>query len=153
MIGALVAKHNVQKAFRQLNQKRLSDFMAGWAEDGQFHYPGELSVSGSFLGRAKVEGWFEHFFTHFASINFSLNHICVENIFDVTGNNNLVAQWRVELITQSGSKVENVGINLIKIRNRKVTEVRDFFFYMERLPMGWGENNWRSRTDVITVGP
>ena len=139
MIGSIVAKKKLESGFRHLCDKNLDKFMADWSENGVFHYPGQLSVSGTFRGKADIKNWFQNMMDHYESIEFKLNHICVENLFDVTGNNNLIAQWTVNLINNEGSKVSNVGANLVRIESRKIVEVRDFFYYPERLAIGWCE--------------
>ena len=139
MIGAIVAKQQVNQAFSLLNQKRLDSFLSGWSDDALFHYPGQLTVSGTFAGREAIHSWFNVFFEQFSHIHFQLKHICVENLFDVVGNNNVIAYWDVALTNTQGLAVANTGTNLIKIRGRKVIEVRDFFFHQERLAQGWNE--------------
>lgn len=141
MIGALVAKQQVKTAFEYLNRKDLDAFLAGWDKHAIFMYPGQLSVSGQFFGQAEIRDWFAGFFRQFSSIQFQLKHTCVENLMDITGNNTVLANWDIKLTNRHGLDVENTGANLIRIRNRKVVEVQDFFFYQERLARGWSEGN------------
>jgi len=141
MIGSLVAKKKLESAFRLLGEKNLTKFMADWSEDSVFHYPGQLSVSGTFQGKENIRRWFQNTMNHFEIIDFQLNHVCVENIFDVAGTNNLIAQWTVNLTNKDGVKVTNVGANLVRIKSRRIVEVRDFFFYQEKLAIGWGEQS------------
>ncbi|OUS26180.1 hypothetical protein A9Q99_19585 [Gammaproteobacteria bacterium 45_16_T64] len=139
MLASMIAKHKVKQSFVALNNHDLQSLSADWHDDIQFMYPGALSVSGTVTGKPEVSRWFDNMMMQFPEIRFSVNHVCIENLFDMTGTNNVVAQWGVELTNKSGIKVENVGINLIKIRHRKVVEIRDFFYYPERLPIGWEE--------------
>ncbi|MEE2732332.1 MAG: nuclear transport factor 2 family protein [Pseudomonadota bacterium] len=148
MIGSLVARHQVKQAFSQLNQKNLEGFLSGWHEEAVFQYPGQLSVSGTFTGRDAIQCWFAGFFERFPRIQFQLKHVCVENLFDLAGNNNVIAYWDVALTNREGRAVENTGTNLIKIRGRKVVEVQDFFFYPERLALGWNETAPATRVPV-----
>jgi len=139
MIGALIARQQVKQAFACLNRKDIDAFLAGWDKDATFKYPGVLSVSGSYSGQAAIQSWFTGFFQQFSRIQFELKHICVENLFDVSGNNTVIANWDIKLTNRHGLDVENSGVNLIRIRNRRVVEVQDFFFYQERLSLGWSE--------------
>ncbi len=139
MIGSIIAKSKLRKTFNALNNHDLDTFISGWHENGTFIYPGDLSVSGTFQGKDTVRGWFENLFRQFPEIQFTLNHICVDRLFDMTGTNTIAAQWDIEVTNRSGIKTQNIGINIIKIRNGKVIEVRDFFFYPERLKIGWEE--------------
>lgn len=151
MIGSLIARHQVKRAFSHLNQKNLNGFLSAWNEQAVFQYPGQLSVSGSFAGRPAIEGWFAGFFEQFTRIHFQVRHVCVENLFDVAGNNNVIAYWDVQLTNRDGIDVENTGTNLIKIRQRKVVEVQDFFFYQERLAVGWNETCSATGTAVTSA--
>ena len=139
MIGAIIAKSRLRKAFNALNNHDLDAFISGWREDGTFIYPGDFSVSGTFQGKDAVRGWFENFFRQFPEIQFTVNYVCVDRLFDMTGTNTIAAQWDIDLTNKSGTKLQNIGINVIKLRGGKVTEVRDFFFYPERLKIGWEE--------------
>ena len=141
MIGALVAKYQVKQAFKHMGEKNLDKFLQGWHEQATFMYPGELSVSGTYQGLDQIRPWFDYMFQHFKEIEFRVKHICVDNLFDLSGNNLVIASWDVHLLNVQGKRVENTGTNIIRIENRKVVEVQDFFFFAERLPIGWNEVN------------
>ncbi len=140
MIGALIAKAAVKKTFSSLNQKDLNNFIKGWHDDAVFHYPGDLSVSGTYAGKAIIKAWFEKMFNQFSSIKFTPTHICVENLFDVLGNNTLIVQVDIRLTNKYGVLVENSGAIFLRIKHGKVMAVRDYFFYPERLAIGWAES-------------
>lgn len=53
------------------------------------------------------------------------------------GNNRVVVQVDVALTNKSGVQVENYALIFLKIRQRKVVAARDYFFYQERLAIGW----------------
>lgn len=139
MIGSIIAKSQIRKSFNALNNHDLNTLMSAWHEDGSFIYPGNLSVSGSFSGKDEVRSWFERFFRQFREIRFTVNHVCVDRLFDVTGTNTVATQWNIDLTNSSGTTVQNIGVNVIKVRGGKVVEVRDFFFYPERLKIAWEE--------------
>ena len=139
MIGAIIAKSNTRKAFNALNKHDIETFMSLWHEDGSYIYPGNVSVSGAHQGKNAVRSWFERFFQQFPEIQFTLNNICVDRIFDMTGKNTVITEWTIEYTNNSGTKVQNLGIDIIKISGGKVIEVRAFFFYPERLKDAWGE--------------
>jgi ketosteroid isomerase-like protein len=139
MIGSIIAKSQVLKSFNALNNRDLDAFLSAWHDNGTFIYPSDLSVSGTFQGKQAVRNWFDNFFRQFPEIKFTVNHICVDRLFDITGTNTIAAQWNIEVTNKSGLKVQNIGINVIKIDRGKITEARDFFFYPERLKNGWEE--------------
>jgi ketosteroid isomerase-like protein len=140
MIGTLFAKTKIHQAFRALNEKDLEAFLANWSEDVVFHYPGNLTVSGTFSGKDAVRKWFISFFDRMQRIKFTVHHVCAENMFDMFGNNTIAAQWTIRVRSAEGIETENMGINLIKIKWGRVVEVRDFFFYPERGYIAWAES-------------
>ncbi len=139
MIGAIIAKSNTRKAFKALNNHDIETFMSLWHEDGSYTYPGNVSASGTHQGKDAVRSWFERFFQQFPEIQFTLNNICVDRIFDMTGKNTVITDWTIEYTNNSGTKVQNIGIDVVKISGGKVIEIRAFFFYPERLKDAWGE--------------
>ena len=140
MIGSLVAKLVLTRAFRALNNRNLNAFLGGWHQDAQFHYTGDLKVSGTVIGKMAVRSWFENMLDQYPQIHFSVRHICVENLMDLLGNNTIAAQVNVNLTNKDNITVTNSAIVFIRLKFGKVVEVRDYFFYPERLAIGWGES-------------
>jgi ketosteroid isomerase-like protein len=138
MIGALVAKKAIAGAFEAMNRHDLPKFMSAWRDDGVFIYPGEIYASGTFRGKAAVEGWFRKFFEQFPRIHFDLQDICVRNIFAFTGTNVIAVHWNIHLTNREGRVGENSGVTVITVKGGKVVHVKDFIFDL-------GENfkrNW-----------
>lgn len=128
MIGALVAKKALAKAFDALNRHDLPAFMAAWREDGTFVYPGEIPESGAFQGKSAVEGWFRRFFEQFPSIEFHVQAICVKNIMDVLGTNVVAVHWDLDLKNRDGRAGKNSGVTVVSIERGRVYFVKDFIF-------------------------
>jgi ketosteroid isomerase-like protein len=141
MIGALVAKKAVARAFDALNSHDLPKFMSTWRDDGVFVYPGEIPESGTFQGKGAVEGWFRRFFEQFPEITFDLQDLCVRNIFDLAGTNVVTAHWNIRLTNRDGRAGQNSGVTVVSIERGKVFRVKDFIFDL-------GENfrrNWSAQ--------
>jgi ketosteroid isomerase-like protein len=139
MIGALVAKKAIAQGFDAMNRHDLPKFMAAWHNDGTFIYPGKISQSGTFKGKAAVEGWFRSFFIQFPTIRFQIQNICVKNIFDLRGTNVLTAHWDVNLKNRHGIEVNNSGVTVITIKGGKVLVAKDFLFHLgENFKLAWG---------------
>lgn len=139
MIGALIAKAAVKKTFSSLNQKDLTRFLKDWHDDAVFQYPGDLSVSGTYEGKAMITTWFEKMFSQFSSIHFTPRHICVENLFDVLGSNTLIVQVDIQLTNKHGVEIENSAAIFLRLKHGKVVAARDYFFFPERLATGWAD--------------
>ncbi len=138
MIGALIAKKAIAKAFEAMNRHDLSEFMSGWRNDGVFIYPGEIPASGTFQGKSAVEGWFRNFFDQFPKIQFDVQDICVRNIFALTGNNVIAVHWNIHLTNRNGREGQNSGVTVITIKGGKVLLVKDFIFDLgENFKLNW----------------
>lgn len=138
MIGALIAKKALAKAFENLDRHDLSKFMAAWRENGVFIYPGGIPESGTFSGKAAVEGWFKRFFEQFPKIRFEVLDICVRNLFDLAGTNTVAVHWNIRLTNKEGREGQNSGVTVVNIQGGKVVRAKDYIFDL-------GENfrkNW-----------
>jgi ketosteroid isomerase-like protein len=128
MIGALIARKAVAASLQAMNRRDMATFMSAWRDDGVFIYPGEISASGAFRGKAAVEGWFRNFFDQFPRIQFDIQDICVRNSFAFGGTNVVAAHWNIQLTNREGRAGQNSGVTVISIKGGKVFQVRDFIF-------------------------
>ena len=128
MIGALIARKAIARAFDAMNRHDLQEFMSAWREDGVFVYPGDIPESGTFQGKSAVEGWFRHFFEQFPRIRFDIQDLCVRNIFDLSGTNVIGVHWNIQLTNREGRVGQNSGVTVVSIKRGKVFLVKDFIF-------------------------
>lgn len=138
MIGALLARRALVKAFGALNHHDLPKFMSAWRDDGAFVYPGDIPESGAFKGKNAVEAWFRHFFEQFPKIQFNLQDVCVRNLFDLSGTNVVAVHWNIHLTNREGREGQNSGVTVVNIERGRVYLVKDYIFDL-------GENfrrNW-----------
>ena len=54
MIGTIIARKSVSRAFQALSNHDLEGFMSAWRDDGVLTYPGEIWASGTFKGKPAV---------------------------------------------------------------------------------------------------
>ena len=139
MIGTLIAKSKIRSGFNYLNQHRINEFLKDWAEEAIFIYPGNISVSGDFKGKKAIEEWFRKFMDQFPKINFIIKHICLQNIFDMTGTNHVAVEWDVLLTNKDGKELKNSGVTTLDLKMGKAVLVRDYIFDYETVKKGWGE--------------
>lgn len=128
MIGALIARKAIADSFQAMNRHDLPTFMSAWRDDGVFIYPGEIWASGTFEGKAAVEGWFRKFFDQFPKIQFDIQDICVKNIFAMSGSNVVTVHWNISLTNREGRVGQNSGVTVISIKGGKVSHIKDFIF-------------------------
>jgi ketosteroid isomerase-like protein len=139
MIGAIIARNAIGKAFEALNRQDLTSFMSAWRDDGVFIYPGEIPQSGKFEGKTAVEEWFKNFFQQFPKIQFSIYDVCVRNILAITGTNAIAVHWDIQLTNQNGREGQNSGVTVINIAGGKVVRAKDYIFDLgENFKRNWG---------------
>ena len=138
MIGAIIAKRKVRSAFESLNKRDLRKFMANWAEDCIFIYPGSASVSGKWEGKKAVEQWFQKMMDQFPKFKFTLKNILVQNIFALGGTNVIAVEWALTLTNREERDFHNNGISVIHVKGGKAVLVVDYMD-TEVLKRSWGE--------------
>jgi ketosteroid isomerase-like protein len=137
MIGAIIARILIRKAFRDLNKRNLDSFLSSWSDDAVFYYPGTSIASGSFTGKTKIKAWFSRMLQQFPEIDFNVKSVCVKNIMDVTGNNFVIADWDLRIRRTDGKEFKNSGVTTVILRFGKAKEVRDFIFDLDRSKESW----------------
>ena len=128
MIGSLIAKKTLAKSFQYLNDGDLTSFMSVWADEGVFEFPLDFPEKGVFEGKTAVTQWFKAFLDGYKDIQFDVHAVCVQNIFDLTGNNVGVVQWDKKMTTHDGEIERYSGTTVITIKGGKVVMAKDYFF-------------------------
>jgi len=138
MIGAIIARNSVAKAFDAMNRKDLTTFMKSWWEDGEFICPGDIPECGTFTGREAVEKWFRNFFDQYPRLHFNVADINVKNIFAMSGNNVVTVHWDIELKNRNGKVGRNSGVTVITIKGGRALHVKDYIFDLgEEFRVSW----------------
>jgi len=139
MIGVFIAKKTIANSYEALNQHNLSKFMSAWRDDGAWIYPGETPQSGTFKGKDAVESWFREFLDQFPRIQFDIQNICFQNIFDVTGTNVAAVHWQLQHTNRDGRVGRNSGVTVIDIKGGKAVLAKDIIFDQgEDFKLMWG---------------
>lgn len=141
MIGAIIARQAVKSGFGALNERNIDKFMKAWGDDCIWIYPGNISVSGRFVGKDEVRKWFKKFQDQFPQRKFILKHLGVGNIFALGGNNVISAQWDLELVNKDGMNISYSGVTLLTIRGAKVVQGEDFLSKSDgdEFKKAWGD--------------
>ncbi|MGZ4913215.1 MAG: nuclear transport factor 2 family protein [Halobacteriota archaeon] len=140
MIGVFLAKKAITSLYEGLNQHNLSKVMAVSQDDAEYVYPSGIpNVSGTYKGKDAIEGWLRNFFDQFPRIQFDIQNICFQNIFDLTGTNVIAVHWDLQVTNRDGRVGENSGVSVINIKGGKAFLVREFIFDQgENFKLGWG---------------
>jgi ketosteroid isomerase-like protein len=140
MIGVLLAKRNIPKAFDALNRKDIKEFLKDWADDAVMIYPGDVpGVSGTYKGKVAIRGFYKHEFEQFSNIHITPINIAVTNIFDLKGNNVVAVNWVVDVTNIDGYQINNGGVTIMKFQEGKLIHAKNFIFDTgDRLRKIWG---------------
>lgn len=139
MIGAIIAKKKARFGFDALNRHALDEFMALWADDATYIFPGTLSISGETKGKKAISDVFRKYLDLFPFINFTIKKVFVENIFALGSTNVLAVEWDVQFYNQEGAAFQNSGVTIIHIEKGKVVLIHEYIFDIELEKKAWGE--------------
>jgi len=139
MIGTIIAKKIARRSYDAINRGDLAAIMANWDSDANFTYPGSISVSGTRKGKREIEAWFKHFIEAIPIRTFNPLSICVENIFDLVGNNTVSVQWDNRPVNKYGEEFYVRGVTVSIIRRGKIVDATTYVLDYQLLPRLWGE--------------
>ncbi len=139
MIGVLIAKALARRSYEAINRGDTAGFMANWRDDAKLTYPGNLSVSGTRIGKQEIEAWFHHFKEAIPTRTFKIISISVSNNFDFLGNNVIAVQWENRPINRQGEEFYIRGVTVSTVRWGMITDSTTYVFDYQELPRLWGE--------------
>jgi ketosteroid isomerase-like protein len=140
MIGAIVARRKVASAFAALNRRDLDGFLRDWGEDVTRTFPGDVRASGTLSGKQRAREWYQDFLQQFPNASFTIENICVERLWDLTGTNVVAVRWDVRLTNRDGRGHENSGVTVIRLKGGKAIRVEDYLSDTGRaFRDAWGE--------------
>ncbi len=139
MIGAVMAKRQGRSVFDALNRRDLTKFMANWAEDAVYTFPGNVSISGETRGRKAIEAVHTKMMQHLPTIQFTIKDVFVSNIFALGATNSIVVEWDIAYANREGKKFRDSGMTTIKVKGGKAVSVCEYLFNTDALKEAWGK--------------
>ena len=127
MIARLIIKKAIKGGFEAINQHDLPRLISSYQDDATLIYPGEGPQSGTFKGKAAVEGWYRTWFDQFPSIHLDLKDIYVKSIFGLR-TNSVVTHWDIQLTNRDGVEGTFSGVTLFDVKGGKVLLQKEFLF-------------------------
>jgi len=140
MIGAVLAKRMTRSAFDTINQHKLAESVAGFAEDASWTFPGNTPISGVAEGKKAVEAAMTIWFERFPKINFTIKEIFISNIFAMGATNNIAVEWDIVEVDREGKEFSNSGVTTIRVKSGKVVDMKDYLFDADNLNKAWGKH-------------
>lgn len=139
MIGALIAKRKVASGFESINRRDLDAFLANWADDATFVFPGHISVSGAKVGKPAIADYFRKLLDQYPKLTFTVKNVFVQNVLALGGTNALAVEWDIQVTNRNGRDLASSGVTIIHVKRSKVVFARDYVFDEEMVRQGWGE--------------
>lgn len=139
MIGAVIAKRMTRSAFDTINQHKLAEAMAGYAEDASWTFPGNTPISGVAKGKKAVEEAMTKWFKEFPKIDFTIKEVFVSNVFAMGATNSIAVEWDIVEVNDKGKEFHNSGVTTIRVKSGKVVDMKDYIFDANELEREWKE--------------
>ena len=139
MLGAIIGKRKARSAYDHLNERDVQAFIAGWAEDATFIFPGVVSAGGEIKGKKAIEEWFSKWMERFPKVNFVVKNVFVSNVFSFSTTNVFAVEWDEYVTNRDGKDFQYSGVTVIHVKKGLATLVRDYIPDTETLKKAWGE--------------
>jgi ketosteroid isomerase-like protein len=127
MIAGLIIKKKTKEGIEAINQHDLPKVMPSYTDDATLIYPGEVPGSGTFKGKAAIEGWWRQWFDQFPSTHFDIKDIYVKSIFGLR-TNTAVIHWDAQVTNRGGRAGKNSGVGVYEIKGSKIFREQLFIF-------------------------
>jgi hypothetical protein len=83
--------------------------------------------SGTFTGKAAIEGWSRQWFDQFPSTHFGIKDIYVKSIFGFR-TNTVAVHWDIQVTNRYGRAGKDSGVSVIEIKGGTALRSTDFIF-------------------------
>ncbi|MGA3198138.1 MAG: nuclear transport factor 2 family protein [Halobacteriota archaeon] len=127
MIAGLIIKKMVRENYEALTQNNFAKLVSSYRDDATLIFPGEVAGSGTFKGKAAIEGWFRQWFDQFPSTHFDIKDIYVKSIFGFR-TNTVAVHWDIQVTNRYGRAFKNSGVSVYEIKGGKAFRSTDFIF-------------------------
>ena len=139
MLGAIIAKREVRKAFDRINRQDLDAVVGMFTDDGVFEFPAGTILGGRHEGREAVQAWFDRWFTRMTSIHFTLKRVAAAKPFALGASNVIYAEWDLEETTREGTTHRLSGMTALNVEGGKAKLVKDYIFDQNVIADIWSQ--------------
>ncbi len=128
MLGALVAKRAVRRAFGILNNRDADGAVAGLADDAVMEYPGTSALSGVYEGKEAIHKRMTDWFNQKQHVAFTLHNVAVDRVAAMGPSNSVIVEWTLETDTVAGEPLAMDGITVFEVKRGKVARIKDYVY-------------------------
>lgn len=135
MLGSLIAKQAVKVGLKSFENHDLKMSKVGWRNDVTMIYPaGDVLPGGKFQGKDAVTQWVKNAMDYFPVYKIDIKHVCVQNLFDLIGNNVITVLWNETRVDCEGITYHLDGLSKITLRGFRAIEMKDYVFSISSEP-------------------
>lgn len=149
MIGAMILTRMARAGYETMNRKDLAAFMRNWAEDATFEFPGQSTVSGRYVGKQAISGFFRAVFDRMAVLRFTVMRVAVTRPYAFGLTNTVLVEWTEDATSHDGVTGHVEGVTIMRVRSGRIIAARDYFFDTRPLETMWGRAGARAAETAL----
>jgi ketosteroid isomerase-like protein len=143
MIGALLMRAGVARAFQALNRKDHNAIMRLVDDHVVLEYPGRTPMGGLLEGRDAYEAWLRRWFEHMFMIDFTVRHVTLENPWAIGLSNTAIVEWEVRQTSRGGTSAMLTGTTVLEFRRGRLVAQRTYELDPTALEVLWQPSQLR----------
>lgn len=126
MIASWIAKRMVRKTYDQVGlQGDAESGFAGFADDGVYDLPLELSAGSTVRGKKAVLEWFHKWYQEYPKRKLIVKNIAFA-AFPLSPSNVAMAEWTCEETDKAGREYRYDGVAVAEMKNGKAVRVTEY---------------------------
>ncbi len=131
MIGAIVMKMGVRRAWAAANRRDLDYLLRYVADDAVMEVPGRPPVGGRFVGREAWRAWFERWLAGLSTFRFRVIHEALTKPLALGLSNTVLTEFELEATTLDGRTFRGRGVDVSEMVRGKWVADRTYVFDLE----------------------
>jgi ketosteroid isomerase-like protein len=124
MIGALLMRGGITRAFQAMSRKDHEAVLRLVHPDVVLEYPGRTPLGGRHEGRDAYEAWLRRWFEHMFEIAFTVRHVALENPWALGLTNTAIIEWELQQTAHDGKSTALTGTTVCEFRSGKLVAQR-----------------------------
>lgn len=139
MIGAIITKQQIRKAFATVGRHDLDAVMRLYTESAVLEMPTKTVMGGRHQGEEAIRAWFTRWFERMPKIQFTVTHILLENPLAMGASNVAHVEWLLDQTDRDGNTYHLTGFTTYRIEGGKAAYQKHYIFEQDVVEEIWGE--------------
>jgi ketosteroid isomerase-like protein len=138
MIGALLLRASVPRAFAAQSRMDIDAMAKTWADDIVMEWSGPSVLAGRFEGKEAVAAAFRRDFSQLAASHIEAVGIALTRPYALGLSNTMYVSFVAEVTTKDGRSGRVEGVSVSEIRRGKVSAIRNHYLDPTVIDALWG---------------